>query len=801
MKKKFVAIATAAMCMAGSVNMAFASQFADINDVPWPGAAQYIDEAASLGLMAGYTENGKRLCKAKNSVTYNEAVQLMYSIMCQYNSANKASETVVSKWTSAMQNAKIPTWAYECVAYGLENSILTSNDIKIFMSASGGQNSARREDVAVIFGKALAKVYGVNQSAVLTYKDKDQISASSVPYIELLNRLGLMVGDANNKFNPKVSMNKAEMAVLSTKTYKELKGNNSSNNSGNINIPSANEQLVGTVTDVSEESITILVSGTEKTVKVSPTATITYNGSKGEIGDIKETDNAVIVVNNGVATLISAYPVYGTSSSKNITKGTITSISKTRITIEASDKKSTYKFDEDYNDVTLKLDGKTTKDIDDLIKLVKDGENIEAEITASSKGYVTKITATTVAKNTLEGTVSNITSSKITIKSDGKSYSYNLPDDTDDITVTIDGKSSDYDKFKDKYDDKDNLEVKLSLNSKKEVSKIAATTSASASSASGTLTSLTTSTIKIKTSSGSSKSYDLKSDVTVTIDGASSSLSKLKSRADDGKEYTVKLTISGSKVTKIAASLKDDSETTSGRIVSIDDDEIRIKNSDGKTYTYQFASAGCEFKVDGRIKGMSWVISQYGDGAGSKVKAYITLNGADRAKAVSIETGDDVDEKEGSLYDISSKEIEIKLSDGTKKSYDIAKSCSVTIDGKSSTISKLKDRFEDDDESFEIELTLNSDDEVTKIKASTSKGSVTGKIMSIDEDKVKLGEKNSSGVYIGHSYPLSKGVKVVVDGDEMELEKFIGIASLNTYEAELTRNGEGTVTKIVANKK
>ena len=73
--------------------------------------------------------------------------------------------------------------------------------------------------------------------------------------------------------------------------------------------------------------------------------------------------------------------------------------------------------------------------------------------------------------------------------------------------------------------------------------------------------------------------------------------------------------------------------------------------------------------------------------------------------------------------------------------------------------------------------------------------------MSIDEDKVKLGEKNSSGVYIGHSYPLSKGVKVVVDGDEMELEKFIGIASLNTYEAELTRNGEGTVTKIVANKK
>ena len=61
MKKKFIALATAAMCMAGSVNTAFASVFADINDVPWPGAAQYIDQAESMGLMAGYEENGKKL--------------------------------------------------------------------------------------------------------------------------------------------------------------------------------------------------------------------------------------------------------------------------------------------------------------------------------------------------------------------------------------------------------------------------------------------------------------------------------------------------------------------------------------------------------------------------------------------------------------------------------------------------------------------------------------------------------------------------------------------------------------------
>ena len=414
MKKKIIALATAAMCMTGSINTVFASTFADINDVPWPEAAKYIDEAASLGLMAGYTENGKKLCKARNNVTYNEAMQLVYQIMCSYNSANKASASVISKWTSTMKNANIPSWAYECVAYGLENSILSSNDLKIFMSSSTEQRNATREDVGVIFGKALSKVYTVNQSAALKYNDKNAITASSVPYLELLNRLNLMVGDANNNFNPKANINRAEMAVLSTKTYKELKGTGSGGNTGG---PVVNEQIVGEVTKISDDSITVKTTAGEKTAKIDSKVSVMYEGDKGEVADINEGDS--VVVNNGTATFITAYSS-GTSS--NIKEGTITSISKTRITIENGSKKATYKFDDDYNDVTLKLDGKTSKDIDDLIELVKDGENIEAEITADKNGYVTKITAETVEKKALEGTVTGLTSSKITIKEKPKGY-------------------------------------------------------------------------------------------------------------------------------------------------------------------------------------------------------------------------------------------------------------------------------------------------------------------------------------------------------------------------------------------
>lgn len=798
MKKKIIALATAAMCMTGSINTVFASTFADINDVPWPEAAKYIDEAASLGLMAGYTENGKKLCKARNNVTYNEAMQLVYQIMCSYNSANKASASVISKWTSTMKNANIPSWAYECVAYGLENSILSSNDLKIFMSSSTEQRNATREDVGVIFGKALSKVYTVNQSAALKYNDKNAITASSVPYLELLNRLNLMVGDANNNFNPKANINRAEMAVLSTKTYKELKGTGSGGNTGG---PVVNEQIVGEVTKISDDSITVKTTAGEKTAKIDSKVSVMYEGDKGEVADINEGDSVIVVVNNGTATFITAYSS-GTSS--NIKEGTITSISKTRITIENGSKKATYKFDDDYNDVTLKLDGKTSKDIDDLIKLVKDGKNIEAEITADKNGYVTKITAETVEKKALEGTVTGLTSSKITIKVDGKTYSYYLLDDTDDIEVKLDGKTVDFDDLKDEYDDDETLEVKLKLNSKKEVTEIKAEKGSSSTSASGKLTKLSTKSITIKPSSGSSKTYDIKSGVKVTIDGSSSSISKLKDRFDDDKEYTVKLTLSGGKVTKIAASPKDEDEesSTSGRVESIDEDRIKIKDSNGKYHTYTYSSKGCDFYVDGKIKGMSSVISSYGSG-NKNVKAYITLNGADRAEKVKIETNDsssDTEKDEGTLVSISSKEIKIKLSDGDKVTHKLAKSCKVTIDGKSSSVSKLEDKV-DDDEEFEVKLTFDDDDKVSKIKASSAKESVSGNLLSIDEDKVKIGEKLSGGSYTGNIYYLAGSVTVIVDGDKMDLDEFIGKAPGRDYTVQLSRNSDGKVTKIVAKEK
>ena len=224
--KKIITFATAASLVMGSMAMpVYGATFADINTVTWDGFKPFLEEAAELGLMSGYNENGKKYCKPRNNVTYCEAVQLMYSIMRVY-SGQDVSDTTVTKWKPVISAYNIPDWAYKATAYSLEKGILTTSDLNNLQGNANKINvkPAPREAVGVIFGKALDTVngYDTKSGATLSYKDKGSVSTAAVPYLELLNRANLMVGDTDNKFNPKANISRAEMAVLSVKTYNKL---------------------------------------------------------------------------------------------------------------------------------------------------------------------------------------------------------------------------------------------------------------------------------------------------------------------------------------------------------------------------------------------------------------------------------------------------------------------------------------------------------------------------------------------------------------------------------------------------
>ena len=594
MKKSFIAVfSAAAIAISGlGATSAYASVFSDIDTVPWAGAAQYIDEAYSLGLMAGYEENGQKLCKPRNNVTYCEAVQFMYSIMSAY-SGTSVSSSVVSKWTSTMASKNIPSWAYNAVAYALENSILSQNDISIFMASSTTQNNARREDVAVIFGKALSKVYSLSSSPTLTYADKGSIASTSIPYVELLNRLDIMVGDENNNFNPKVNINRAEMSVIVSKTYNLLK-----NGGGSTTTPGTVVQYAGKITQKTSSgsgySISVSVDGSTKTFTTNASTTVTgVSGSSSTVAKLSTGDSIVAVCNGGVATTIIVM-AEGTSSTTT-KSGTINSISEDEIVVKTSSGSKTYEIEDE--DITVTIDGSNSS-LSTLVSRFKGGRNYTVTVHLDDDDVVTKIEAKegTDSGDYDEDAIESI--SKTSVKTYGGDRYY-FPDDIEDYDdlITLDGKEVDYDEFKDAFDDLDDDEQMIITDYelddddelemlKVEIDELETSSSSSSSDKSGLVTSISSSRVEIN----DDKDYDF-ADIddidTLKFDGEKydtdeDGLDDFVSDIKDEDEVYIELTLD--KNDDIIEAVAYTCDTEDGELTNVTSSKIEIDEDNEYTY-------------------------------------------------------------------------------------------------------------------------------------------------------------------------------------------------------------------------
>lgn len=637
MKKTFLAAvfaATIAISGLGSTS-AYASVFSDINTVPWPEAAQYIDEAYNLGLMAGYVENGQRYCKPNNNVTYCEAVQLMYAIMSSYTGTS-VSSSVVTKWTSTMVSANIPSWAYNAVAYALENSILSTKDISIFMASSSTQNNARREDIAVIFGKALSKVYGLSSSPTLTYADKSQIASTSVPYVELLNRLNIMVGDANNKFNPKVNINKAEMSVIVTKTYNALKsGGGSTTNPGTV------VQYAGKITEITSSgsgySVSVSVNGSTKKFTANATTSVTgADGKSSSVAKLSTGDSVVAVCKGNVAsTIIVMSEGEESTTSKS---GTINNITEDEIVLKTSSGNKTYDIED--SDITVTIDGSSSS-LSSLVNKFKGGTNYSAKVYINDDDEVTKIEAT---KGSSTGdydkdAIKTFTSSYVKTYNDDK---YEFPDEPEDVDFTLDGDDIDYDDLKDKFEELDDDEQMIIddyeldrddeyLESLDVVIEDLETSSSSESDKSGLVTDISTSEVEIN----DDKSYDFadEDDIdSLKLDGEKydtdeDGLEEFVNDIEDEDDVYIELTLnSKNKITKAVAYTCSTEDVTIEDIDDMEDDEIS---------GYEYSSSTSVNIVDGdsSITSTSKLEKAVEDD-GKEIKAVLIINDDDEIVAI-----------------------------------------------------------------------------------------------------------------------------------------------------------------------
>ena len=731
LKKSILAVAAAAamaISSVGTVPAYAASVFADINNLPWAGAATYIEEAYNQGLMAGYNENGKLYCKAKNNVTYNEAVQLMYSIMSKYKGTT-VSSSVVSKWTNTMAANNIPSWAYNAVAYALENSILSKNDLRIFMANASTQNNARREDVAVIFGKALATVYSLSSNPTISYGDSSSVSTTSVPYLELLNRLNIMVGDSNNKFNPKAAINRAEMAVLVSKTYNTLKGNGTSTPTN----PGQTGQVVqysGTIKSKTSTTggYTISVSG--KANGVSITYTFTTNSSTSVISGsstttvdkLKTGDSIVAVCNGSVASTILLMASGSSTTAAETKSGTISGMTSSTISIKSGSSSKTYDV-EDTSSTKVTIDGSNST-YASLKNKFNGGNDYTVKLSLNSNDEVIQIVAESGKSSGNE--VKSITSRKLTL-TNGKSYGY--VDDDELVVKLVSGTSTkpldDIDDLIEKFDDmksSEKMTVALTLDKHDDIEKIVATISSKSSSSSGkTISSVDRDKAYIKIGSDKYHFPDDDDDVkTMKFDGDTYEridkfLKALENALDDDETLKADITMDDDDeyIYKITVTIGSSSSDASGTLKSIDTDERTIKIG-SKTYDY--------------TKSTDFSITDGEDEIDDDDDLYDAIKKDDKTIEIELTIKNkEVTKVEGYVKSVKADIYEFEYNKTDSKCYVVLDNSSdakyyftskTKFSGKCDDTKDIDEAFNDDDETVTATLTLDKDGKITNIKTS-----------------------------------------------------------------------------------
>ena len=791
--KQILTLATTASLLMGSISVPAyaATTFVDINTVMWSGFKPFLNQAAELGLMSGYEENGKRYCKPRNNVTYCEAVQLMYSIMKAYTKQD-VNDATVTKWKPVISAYNIPTWAYKATAYGLENSILTTAELN---KLQGGTKAANREDVGVIFGKAMdtVKGYDVKSGATLGYADKDAISATAVPYLELLYRVNLMVGDSDNKFNPKKNITRAEMAVLSVKSYNKLVENKGTETN--------QKTATGTVTDCKTMQngdifLTMTASGSSLSLfGVKGKVTAKYNGQTIALSDIKTGDTVKVTYEGQYMSSITV--TYSKNGIKQTTekKYELKDITDSKITVKDGSTEKKFYLDDD---VEIRLDGKKST-VSKLSRALED-TSYDVTLTLDKDEYVLKVVAVVNANNPTDGTVTDVEDDEITIKSGKKEYTYTL---ASDVEVTYNGNTMKFSKFQRNYDDS-NFVVSLKLDKNNRVSEIKITSMED--DYNGTLTFLNSKRIEF-TAGSKTYQYNLSDDVTVRIDGKKSSVSALRESYRDGKAYTVSVdTNRDDEVTELLAVSKF-SSNNKGKLSKINKRELTIVAKE-KDYTYGLAD-DVDVTINGKNRDVSDLIDSYKD-----YSFNVTL-GFDKNGDVCEITAEMADAKEGYLRDLVEDKRTITVTAaGLNIKMDLASSVTVRLGGESISLTKLNSELDYayGDSQIYVELGYNGSGEVKTITAfwEDARGELVSVDRRADEIEVRIdGSKKTFEISTRAEfvYKLSAAAdaddykrNLRYDEDLYGLQDFLDACSdaRDDCTVALTKDSKGKIVRICA---
>lgn len=420
MKRK-MAMALAAVLVAGSLPVTVsAATFTDINEVSW--ASSTIQAVSDKGLINGYEDGSFR---AKNNVTYSEAMVMVYNLMSKTGNLKASATNTLPIYQTVLNTYKIPTWSQSTVAYGLSAQILMAADLPKFVT-NGTANAATRQDVAVMFGRALSEKYDIYAGTGVNYNDSWRISDEAMPYVDLLTRLGIVSGDDNSNFNPTANITRAEMAVMMNKTYDLL--TNELSNTGEIT------EIVNHDGDYYDIDVK-MDSGERNRLSISDSNISIYNkdGSKEmPISSLSKGDRVSLVFDGLVITKIYLLDEEASAQEKYDAVGYIYSLKDGYLNLESENTGETVKYKINTN-CTYYLDGKKTTEnaIKDVIAdnsdkyvyagLYTETKNEKVDGKRQDVLYANAVYVTVKDEYTQTGEVTDFTSTTVYYKASGSS--------------------------------------------------------------------------------------------------------------------------------------------------------------------------------------------------------------------------------------------------------------------------------------------------------------------------------------------------------------------------------------------
>lgn len=472
MKRK-MAMALAAVLVAGSLPVtASAATFTDINEVTW--ASSTIQAVSDKGLINGYEDGTFR---AKNNVTYSEAMVMVYNLMSKTGNLKASATNTLSIYQSVLNTYKIPTWSQSTVAYGLSAQILMAADLPKF-TTNGVSNPATRQDVAVMFGRALSEKYDIYAGTGVNYNDVWRISNEAMPYVDLLTRLGIVTGDDSGNFNPTANITRAEMAVMMNKTYDLL--SNELANTGEIT------EIVNHDGDYYDIDVK-MDNGERNRLTLSDDNISVYNkdGSRElPISSLSKGDRVSLVFDGLVITKIYLLDEEASAQEKYDAVGYIYSLKDGYLNLESENTGETTKYKINTN-CTYYLDGKKTTEsaIKDVIDdnsdkyvyagLYTETKNEKVDGKRQDVLYANAVYVTVKDEYTQTGEVTDFTSTTVYYKASGNNARKSA-DFASDCEFYIGDKKSSAKDLEDMAES-GTVYVKVTVNSKGKATKVVMT--------------------------------------------------------------------------------------------------------------------------------------------------------------------------------------------------------------------------------------------------------------------------------------------------------------------------------------